>query len=84
MSTSPTRQKYPEDSANRDYDIFEESPDGSTIWRACVFGMENAERCLREFARESNNKFFAINLLDRFEPVILPNKSVDSNGRGPH
>jgi hypothetical protein len=70
MASSPTHQKYPEDSANRDYDIFEELPDGSTIWRACVFGMGNVEGMLRQLARESNNKFFALNLQDPKEHVI--------------
>lgn len=75
MANSPTHQKYPEDSANRDYDLFEELPDGSTVWRASVFGMSNTEIKLRELARESNNRFFALNLHDRSEPIIRPWKS---------
>jgi len=74
LTSSLIHQNYPEDSANREYDIFEELPDGSTVWRACVFGMGTAEARLRELARESNNKFFALNLLDRFETVIRPEK----------
>ncbi len=74
-SSSPTHQKYPEDSAYRDYDIFEELPDGTAIWRACVFGMGSAEAKLRELSGESNNKFFALNLLDRSVPIIRPPKS---------
>jgi hypothetical protein len=72
MTSCPTHQKFPEGSTNRDYDIFEELPDGGTVWRACVFGMRNAELKLREFARESNNKFFALNLQDRTQRVIRP------------
>jgi hypothetical protein len=75
MASSPTHQKYPEDSANRDYDIFEELPDGSTVWRACVFGMGRAELKLRNLAMESNNRFFAFNPKDRSEPVIHPWKT---------
>jgi hypothetical protein len=72
MKNHPAIQKFPEGSANRDYDLFEEFRDGSTVWRACVFGMENAERKLRELARESNNKFFAISLQDRTIPILRP------------
>jgi hypothetical protein len=74
MPNFPTYQKFPEDSANRDYDIFEELPDGSTIWRACVFGMGNVELKLRELARETTNKFFALSLRDQNSPVIRPRR----------
>jgi len=70
-----THHKFPEGSANRDYDVFEEFPDGSTIWRACVFGMENVELKLQKLARESDNRFFALRLQDRREVVIRPLKS---------
>jgi hypothetical protein len=76
MSECPTRQKFPEGSTNRDYDVFEEFRDGSTVWRACVFGTGNAEMKLRELARESNNKFFALYLYERSQPVIHPSKSL--------
>lgn len=75
MPDCPTLQKFPEDSANRDYDLFEELPDGSTIWRACVFGMGNVELKLRELAKETSNKLFAVNLQDRPLPVIHPSKA---------
>jgi hypothetical protein len=70
MPDSPTQKNFPEDSDNRDYDVFEELPDGSTIWRACVFGMVNVELKLRELAKETGNKLFALNLQDRTLPVI--------------
>ena len=60
MPDSPTHQKFPEDSLNRDYDIFEELPDGSTIWRACVLGMGNVELKLRELAGETTSKYLCI------------------------
>jgi len=75
MPDYPTLQKFPEDSANRDYDVFEEYPDGSTIWRGCVFGMGNVESKLRELAKETSNKLFALNLQDRTLPVIRPLKA---------
>ena len=76
MSDCATHHKFPEDSMNRDYDIFEEFPDGSTVWRACVSGMENVELKLRELATETLNRVFAISLLDRSDPVIRPWKST--------
>ena len=75
MTDFPTHHKFPEGSANRDYDVFEEFPDGSTVWRACVFGMEKVELKLRELARESNNNFFALNLRDGTRPPIRPSTS---------
>jgi hypothetical protein len=76
MTDFATQHRFPEGSGNRDYDVFEELPDGSTIWRDCAFGMGNVELKLRELARESNNKFFALYLQDRDQPVILPWKST--------
>jgi hypothetical protein len=75
MRDCPTLRKFPEGSIDRDYDIFEELPNGIRIWRACVIGMENAELKLQELARESNNKFLAVNL---GHPVrtCLPEKLV--------
>jgi hypothetical protein len=40
MTDCPTLHKFPECSTNRDFDIFEQLPDGTTVWRACVVGME--------------------------------------------
>jgi hypothetical protein len=75
MPDSPTIHKFPEDSTNRDYDIFEELPDGGTVWRASVFGMENVELKFRELARETGNRIFAISLLDRSIHIIRPWKT---------
>jgi hypothetical protein len=80
MSNCPTHRKFPEDSMNRDYDIFEELPDGSTVWRACVFGMENVELAFRELAKETPNRIFATSLLDKSVPVIRPQKSTAKQG----
>jgi len=75
MASSPIHQKYPEDSANRDYDIFEELPDGSTVCLACVFGIGNAERWLRGLGSISNNNFLAINHKDQTEAPMCEGKS---------
>jgi hypothetical protein len=72
MTYSPTYQKFPEGSANRDYALFEKFPDGSAVWRGCELGMENVELKLQELARGSNNKFFAINLWDGIRSLKSP------------
>jgi hypothetical protein len=64
-STLPTLDKFPAGSTNRDYDVFEQLPDGSVVWRACVIGMANVEQKLQELAKDSNGRFFALNLQDR-------------------
>ncbi len=83
MTDIPTQYKFPEEWANRDYDVFEEFPDGSTVWRACLFGMENVELKLRELAKETTNKFFALSLQDRSQAVIRPMKSSRRQGLRP-
>ena len=72
MNLCPTLYKFPEDSADRDYFIFEKFPDGSAVWRDWVRGMENVELKLRELTRGSHNKFFALNLYGRSETVLRP------------
>jgi hypothetical protein len=55
----------------RDFDIFENFPDGSTIWRTCVFGKFEAERKMQELAEHSENDFWAINIQSReFLPTV--------------
>ena len=46
----------------RDYDIFEKFPDGSMVWRACVFGQHEARRKLLDLAKHSPNAFVAIDI----------------------
>jgi hypothetical protein len=65
-----------EDSTHRDYAIFEELRDGSSVWRACVVGTENVEIKFRELAKETTNRIFAISLLEQSDPVIRPWKST--------
>jgi hypothetical protein len=71
----PSLDKFPDDSANLDYDVFEELPDGSAVWRACVFGMGNVRLKFRELAKETGNKLFALDLQDRTLPVIRPSNA---------
>jgi hypothetical protein len=75
------QQKFPEKSTNRDYDIFEVMSDGSTVWRACVFGMDNIESKLRDLRRQSNNEFFVIDLHDQTRLMICPLKSTSKDLR---
>ena len=79
MADFPTLRKFPEDSANREYFVFEKLPDGSAVWRCCVVGMDNVELKLQDLARDSNNKFFALNLGNRSHPMIRPLSRVNSD-----
>jgi hypothetical protein len=42
------------------YDLFEKFPDGSSLWRACVIGLEGARRHMSDLARRSTNQFYAM------------------------
>jgi hypothetical protein len=48
---------------NHEYDLFEKFPDGSSLWRASVPGLENARLQLRELAQKSKNQFYAIDMI---------------------
>lgn len=74
MPDSPAFHKFPEDSTSHEYDIFEEFPDGSTVWQACVFGMDNVEAKFRELGQNTTNRLFAVNLQDRSGPLICSGK----------
>jgi hypothetical protein len=41
-----------------EYDIFEEYPDGSAIWRAFARGLDEARSKLEELTQQSANEFF--------------------------
>lgn len=47
----------------REYDLFEKFPDGSSLWRASVLGLEGACIHMRELSRKSGNEFYAIDLM---------------------
>ena len=45
------------------YDLFEKFPDGSSLWRACVIGLEGTRLHMFDLARRSSNQFYAMNLV---------------------
>jgi len=46
----------------REYDIFEQFPDGSPLWRTHVRGLPEATRLLKEIAAATPNECFAVHL----------------------
>ena len=46
----------------RTYDIFENMPDGTLLWRVAVPGHEAAIQTLQEFAAKSPNEFRLMHL----------------------
>lgn len=56
----------------REFDLFERFPDGSSLWRGCVIGLENTRHHLELLARKSKNRFYAIDVsagkIHRLEP----------------
>jgi len=47
---------------HRKYDLFEKFPDGSSLWRGHVWGLEGARHHLCEFAKRSENCFYAMDI----------------------
>jgi hypothetical protein len=47
----------------REYDLFEKFPDGSSLWRASVLGLEGACIYMQELSRKSGNEFYAIDVM---------------------
>ena len=48
---------------NNMYDLFEKFPDGSSLWRACVIGLEGTRRHMFDLAQRSPNQFYAMHLV---------------------
>ena len=46
-----------------EYDLFEKFADGSSLWRASVFGLKNARFQLQDFAQTSKNQFYGIDII---------------------
>jgi hypothetical protein len=44
------------------YDLFEKFPDGSSLWRACVVGLEGTRLHMSDLARRSPNQFYALHV----------------------
>jgi hypothetical protein len=49
---------------NHKYDLFEKFPDGSSLWRACVIGLEGTRLHMVDLARRSPNQFYAMNVVN--------------------
>jgi hypothetical protein len=47
---------------NREYDLFENFPDGSRVWRAAIVGRDATLAKLKELASKSANEVFAMHL----------------------
>lgn len=45
---------------NREYDLFEQMPDGSLRWRMFVQGLEQANATLADLAKNSPHQFIAM------------------------
>ena len=71
MSNFPIGPKSSGGRTSRDFDIFEELPDGEIIWRARVHGIENVELKVREMSGDSKTKFFAISLRGRSKEEVI-------------
>jgi hypothetical protein len=44
----------------RDYDVFENLPDGQKRWQCCVHGIDAANRKVEELSRLTKNEVFAV------------------------
>jgi hypothetical protein len=44
------------------YDLFERFPDGSSLWRACVIGLDGARLHMKDLAVRSSNQFYAMHV----------------------
>jgi hypothetical protein len=55
------------------YDLFEKFPDGSSLWRACVMGLEGARLHVSDLAQRSPNTFYAMNVANgKIVPLNYP------------
>ena len=56
-----------------EYDLFERFPDGSSLWRASVIGLEGARVHVSVLAQRSSNSFYAINVESgKIVPFTIP------------
>jgi hypothetical protein len=63
------------------YDLFEKFPDGSSLWRACVIGLEGARIHVSDLARRSPNKFYAMNVASgKIVPLEFPRAAAFREG----
>jgi hypothetical protein len=45
------------------YDLFEKFPDGSSLWRACVIGLQGTRLYMSDLAQRSPNHFYALHIV---------------------
>jgi len=50
------------DQERQEYDVFEEHPDGSTLWRDSVVGLTNARARAEQLSKLSTNQFYVIHI----------------------
>jgi hypothetical protein len=62
------------------YDLFEKFPDGSSLWRACVVGLETTRQHLVDLAQRSPNRFYAMHL--KSGKILLLDNPKGSLGSG--
>src|SRR5580704_16153810 len=60
---SESRRKKRGARMHHKYDLFEKFPDGSSLWRACVVGLDGTRRHMRDLAQYSPNQFYAMHLV---------------------
>lgn len=63
---------------NHKYDVFEKFPDGSSLWRGCVSGLQNTRLQLQELMQQSKHQFYAIDITAG--KVICLNREFDALG----
>jgi hypothetical protein len=57
---SPRRERFVR--VDREYDLFEQFPDGSPMWRGRALGLPEVRRQLTELSRKTKNEYFAMHL----------------------
>ena len=70
------------------YDLFEKFPDGYSLWRACVIGLEGTRQHMCDLARRSSNQFYAMHLvsgkivrLNLHQDAFQPGSRMGRRGR---
>jgi hypothetical protein len=64
-----------------EYDLFEKFPDGSSLWRASVIGLEGARMHVSALAQRTSNTFYAMNVESgKIVPLTLPNSATVRDG----
>ena len=62
----------------REYDLFEQFPNGDVLWRMTVTGHENAIQQLRELAATTSNEVRVVHLPTQAVIAVLNHASKDS------